>query len=70
MLKKDVDLSRATRRTSTLSGSNGQCVSVAFVDGHVAVRHSMDVDGPVLVFTDSEWRAFTGGVHLGEFDLA
>ncbi|MGW4405043.1 DUF397 domain-containing protein [Nonomuraea sp. NPDC004702] len=26
-------------------------------------------DGPVLVFTPSEWAAFTAGVRDGEFDL-
>lgn len=24
-------------------------------------------DGPVLTFTDGEWRDFLGGVRLGEF---
>ncbi|MEU8145109.1 DUF397 domain-containing protein [Nonomuraea sp. NPDC048901] len=68
MAKKDVDLSQARWRTSSLSGTNGQCVAVAFVDGYVAVRHSKNAGGPSIIFTVDEWRAFTGGVRLGEFD--
>ncbi|MEO3872443.1 DUF397 domain-containing protein [Nonomuraea sp. B12E4] len=64
----DVDLSHAQWRTSSLSGTNGQCVAVAFVDGHVAVRHSKEPDGPKIIFTEAEWLAFTGGVRQGEFD--
>jgi hypothetical protein len=66
--KSDIDLSRAEWRTSSLSGTNGQCVAVAFVDDHVAVRDSKNPDGPKIIFTADEWRAFTGGVRLGEFD--
>jgi hypothetical protein len=65
-----VDLSRAQWRKSTKSQGNGQCVEVADLDGHaVAVRDSKDQDGPVLVFTSTEWRAFLAGAKDGEFDL-
>ncbi len=37
--------------------------------GIVAVRDSKDRFGPALIFTPSEWRAFTDGVAGGEFDL-
>ncbi|MCG5215281.1 DUF397 domain-containing protein [Streptosporangium sp. KLBMP 9127] len=63
------DLSNADWRTSSLSGGNGECVEVAFVGQHVAVRDSKNPDGAVLFFTPGEWQAFTGGVHLGEFTL-
>jgi hypothetical protein len=33
------------------------------------VRDSKDPQGPVLLFTPDEWRAFVGGVRNGEFDL-
>jgi Domain of unknown function (DUF397) len=62
-----LDLSRAQWRKSTRSAYNG-CVEVAFVDGQVAVRDSKDRQGPVLLFTDSEWRAFLAGARDGEFD--
>lgn len=63
-----MDLSSATWRKSTRSGSDG-CVEVAFIDGKVAVRDSKDRRGPALKFTPVEWDAFVGGVRDGEFDL-
>lgn len=63
-----MDLSRAEWRKSTNRGFNS-CVEVAFVDEVVAIRDSKDQQGPVLVFTPSEWKAFIGGVCEGEFDL-
>ncbi|WP_433259756.1 DUF397 domain-containing protein (plasmid) [Streptosporangium sp. CA-135522] len=68
-MREDLDLSRAEWRTSSFSGSNGQCVQVAFLGEHVAVRDSKDAEGPVLVFTPGEWKAFAGGVRLGEFEI-
>jgi Domain of unknown function (DUF397) len=54
---------------SSLSFSNSNCVEVAsMADGGVAVRDSKHPQGPVLRFTPSEWDAFVGGVHNGEFD--
>jgi len=66
-----VDLSGAVWHKSTRSGGNGgDCVEVAVnLPGIVAVRDTKDPDGPALVFTHAEWRAFVGGVHDGEFDL-
>jgi hypothetical protein len=32
----------------------------------VAVRYSKDPDGPKLVFTADEWRAFTAGIRAGD----
>jgi hypothetical protein len=63
-----VDPSGAVWRKSTSSGMNG-CVEVAFVGHHVAVRDSKDQQGPVLMFSAAEWRAFLGGVRDGEFEL-
>jgi len=58
-------------RKSSYSGSNGGgCVEVAaLADDSFAVRDSKDREGPALVFTHDEWRAFTAGVRCGEFDL-
>ncbi|GAA4206125.1 hypothetical protein GCM10022252_67770 [Streptosporangium oxazolinicum] len=67
-MNEKLDLSRAEWWTSSLSGSNGQCVQIAFLGKRVAVRDSKDPDGPTLVFTSGEWRAFAGGVRLGEFE--
>jgi hypothetical protein len=71
MAAKEVDLSRAEWQTSSFSGSHGQCVQVAFLEGgHIAVRDSKNSHGPALTFTSGEWRAFVSGVKSGEFDLA
>lgn len=63
------DFSKATWFKSRRSGGNGNCVEVAFVDDVVGVRDSKDQSGPVLVFTEAEWKAFVGGVKDGEFNL-
>lgn len=57
-------------RKSSRSGTNGQCVEVAASPGQVLVRDSKDREGPVLVFTPDEWRAFAASVRSGEFDLS
>jgi hypothetical protein len=64
------DLSHAVWRKSTLSGTNNNCVEVAFLaDGAVAVRNSKRPEAGVTLFTSGEWEAFVGGVKQGEFDL-
>ena len=60
--------SDAVWKKSSLS-VHDDCVEVAFVDGKVAVRHSKSQAGPVLLFSQSEWRAFVGGVRNGELSL-
>jgi hypothetical protein len=66
-----MDLINADWRKSSFSGSNGGgCVEVARnLLGIVAVRDSKDREGPALVFTPGEWRAFLDGVRAEEFDL-
>lgn len=66
---RELDLSHAVWRKSSRSGGNGNCVEVAQFDLAVAVRDSKDPEGPVLVFTPDEWRAFVGGAKDGEFDI-
>lgn len=62
-----IDLSRAVWRKSTKSGNNGQCVEVADLGDHYALRDSKNPDGPVLLFTAFEWECFLDGVDKGEF---
>ncbi|MFC4007785.1 DUF397 domain-containing protein [Nonomuraea purpurea] len=73
MDRKDLtaaDLAGAAWRKSSLSGNGGgNCVEVATnLPGIIAVRDSKNPNGPALVFTPDEWRAFLGGVRLGEFN--
>jgi len=63
------DVSGASWRTSSWSQSSSDCVQAAFLpDGHVALRHSKDPDGSVLIYTPREWDAFVKGAKDGEFD--
>lgn len=62
------DLDPIVWHKSTHSGYNG-CVEVAFIDGQVAIRDSKRKQGPVLVFTPTEWQSFLHGVADGQFDL-
>ena len=66
-----VEVAAVWRKSSYSSGNGGQCVEVARDPaGVVAVRDSKDPDGPKLVIGHGEWRAFTGRVKEGRFDLA
>jgi hypothetical protein len=65
------DLSAAGWRTSSFSQGGSDCVEMAFLpDGSVALRHSKDPHGSVLMYTRREWDAFLKGAKEGEFDLA
>lgn len=62
-------LATAKWRKSTRSATQGQCVEVAeLAGGHRVIRDSRNPDGPALLFTATEWTAFTAGVRAGEFD--
>jgi hypothetical protein len=50
------------------STANGQCVELAAALGNIAVRDSKDPNGPILIYTSSEFRAFLDGARNGEFD--
>lgn len=55
---------------SSYSGSGENCVEVAQAsNGKVLVRHSKDLTGRHLTFTQSEWEAFLRGVKDNEFDV-
>jgi hypothetical protein len=65
-----IDHKVATWQKSSFCNGASSCVEVAsLADGNVALRDGKEQDGPVLVFTPSEWAAFTAGVRDGEFDL-
>ena len=68
-----IDTTGADWRKSRRSNNGGNCVEVATnllaSTGSIFVRNSRDPEGSVLAFTLAEWRAFTGGVHDGEFEV-
>jgi hypothetical protein len=58
------------RKSSYSSGNGGACVEVARnLPNVVAVRDSKNPEGPALVLTAQEWRAFLDGVRADEFSL-
>jgi hypothetical protein len=59
----------ASWRKSRLSSAQGNCVEAArLARGQVAVRNSRHPEGPALIFSDGEVRAFLEGVKDGDFD--
>ncbi|OQS15120.1 DUF397 domain-containing protein [Nocardia donostiensis] len=63
----NVDFSGARWFKSTRSDAAKDCVEVAFVAGAVGVRDSKNPNGPALVFSPTEWEAFTADVTRGAF---
>ncbi|MEV5408180.1 DUF397 domain-containing protein [Thermopolyspora sp. NPDC052614] len=65
-----MDLDAAVwRKSSRSSGNGGMCVEVAAnLPGVVALRDSKNPDGPKLLITLGEWRAFVSGLKAGCFD--
>ncbi|MET8877695.1 DUF397 domain-containing protein [Nocardia sp. NPDC004604] len=62
------NLSDATWFKSSHSGGSSDCVEVAFLPNTlVGVRDSKNPSGPALVFTPTEWSAFTAAATRGEF---
>jgi hypothetical protein len=62
-----LELSDLPWRKATAS-SMGNCVELAPHAGMVALRDSKDPDGPVLMFSKPELRAWLDGARKGEFD--
>ena len=58
-----LDPSRVMWRKSSHSGANGSCIEAGSPAlDTVAVRDSKNPDGPRLVFTAGQWKAFTGSL--------
>lgn len=65
-MDKQIDLTGASWHKSTFSNPEN-CVEVARVSSHFAVRDSKNPGDGALVFTPAEWGAFVKGVDAGEF---
>jgi hypothetical protein len=53
---------------SSFSGDQGACVEQRAHNGMIEVRDTKDRSGPVLRFTEAEFRAWLQGARSGEFD--
>lgn len=66
----DIDAVRLAWRKSSYSTDGGECVETAVLpDRRVAVRHSKQPGGAILLYTSAEWNAFLKGARDGEFDI-
>jgi hypothetical protein len=64
------DLDVTWRKSSWSGPQGGNCVEFAKLsDGQVAIRNSRHPSGPALIFTPSEWEAFSKAVVGDEFEL-
>ncbi|MEV0209633.1 DUF397 domain-containing protein [Streptomyces sp. NPDC050788] len=52
-------------RKSSYSGTNGECVEVAFLGSTVAVRDSRNPNTAVVSLSRASWRAFLGMLRAG-----
>ncbi|MEW1862435.1 MULTISPECIES: DUF397 domain-containing protein [unclassified Streptomyces] len=71
-MNKQVDLTNATWAKSDMSNAGNNCLEVAFVDGVVALRDSVDVGDPdakVLIVSRRDYELFTASVQAGQKDL-
>ncbi|TLF98857.1 DUF397 domain-containing protein [Nocardia cyriacigeorgica] len=60
-------LSGASWFKSSYSGSQSDCVEVAWLPDGVGVRDSKNPAGPALVVTAGQWDAFANTLRAGDF---
>ncbi|MFF4786121.1 DUF397 domain-containing protein [Streptomyces griseorubiginosus] len=61
----DVDLAQARWRKSSYSGGANDCVEVAEMGGHAAVRDSKNISRGPLLFSKAAMRALVSGIASG-----
>ncbi|WP_328937424.1 DUF397 domain-containing protein [Streptomyces tauricus] len=62
----DVDLAQARWRKSSYSGGANDCVEIAELSGHVAVRDSKKISRGPLLFLRAAMHALVSGIASGE----
>jgi len=67
----DLEQHFAAARWRKANGSDtGGCVEVAYTDGLIGVRDTKaSGSGPILAYTEHEWKVFLAGVAAGEFTI-
>ncbi|QIS22019.1 DUF397 domain-containing protein [Nocardia terpenica] len=64
-----IDLSNVQWFKSSYSGGGDECVEIAWLPAdYVGIRDSKNPTAPALVFTLTEWDAFTTAMQDGEFN--
>ncbi|WP_432093200.1 DUF397 domain-containing protein, partial [Streptomyces sp. bgisy100] len=58
--KPQLDLSNAEWQSSSQGTGD---VQIAFIEGYIAMRDGRNPEGPALIFTPAEWRAFVLGAR-------
>lgn len=66
-MSNGIDLTRASWHKSSFSATDN-CVEVAELGSHLAVRDSKSPAAGALVFATAEWDAFVQGLRAGEFN--
>lgn len=56
-------------RTSSRSGSEGDCVEVAAFTDMIGVRDSKDRGGPALTFAPAAWSGFVAATSAGSLGV-
>ncbi len=62
------ELTHLAWRKASASHPANACVELARFRDMVAMRDSKDPEGPALLYTKAELRAFLDGAKRGEFD--
>ena len=57
--------SAAWRKSSRSSGGGSNCVEVARLPGHIALRDSKNPQGPALIITTAAFQELIGGITRG-----
>jgi hypothetical protein len=68
MAVSDAERARLAWQKARASTSYGACVELAATAGGVAMRDSKDPDGPILLYTRTEFKAFLDGARNGDFN--